>query len=699
VRRYYQKPVAPVEFPPALRARLDACAGSNLADRFRREAVFDSYRPKIAQALALDHLAIAGAQCRWYHKPDALTATGTRVANSFDDARNHTLLQHGELSRAQLGRAFDEQEIRDYAENYARMCAGMLTLEHRADFARSLGVEPPTGRNVTRVGACARLDDPQWWRRQLRRTWTRRAENVMREIGIVRKGREPYASDDAVQARAQMKAKGREFLKNHVAANENGEQLSLFKLAEHSLANPALRRGEFMTRVRGFEEIAADAGHVAQFWTLTCPSAFHAQLSTGQKNPNFARGIVRDAQAWLCKQWARVRAKLKRLSILIYGFRIAEPHHDATPHWHLLLFCRPRDASTIEQVVRRYWLSEYGDEKGAREHRAKCIEIDSTQGSAAGYVAKYVSKNIDGAGAIGDATDEETGRAVGDGVRRVDAWASLHGIRQFQQVGGPPVGLWRELRRITEAVDDEDIERARARADVGDWRGFIYSISGDGIRAGRRTSLRIAREETGELTKYAEEKAAPVIGVRWSSVVEITRPHTWRIQRCGTVAHIGGGNSSQPADTSACVAPDAAAWNGARRGYAVGRGLCGLRLGEHREPKRKGRGRSTATRTPDTASKHGQCIGAVPGSFSSSFSDLGPVAITVRGHEQEPRAERAIPQRPVKPPTAVGGPAGHPGPAVPFFEWERRLATFERERGRYPTAAETIELWSARDAT
>lgn len=483
-----------------------------------------------------------------------------------------------ELREAHITQAFDEEQIRAHADNYSRLCARMRSLDARRSFALYVGVEPPAGKHLTPSGAAARLDDPIWWRRQLRKRWTRKAENSMRALGVVRKGREPYASNEAVRHRRAQKRRGREFLDASVAVNEAGEQLNLLKLAERSLANPAIRRGEFMTRVRGFENIAKDLGHVAEFVTLTCPSFFHAQLAKGGRNPLWKRSVVRDAQAWLCRQWARARAKLKRLSIICYGFRIAEPHHDATPHWHLLAFVPAHAVGTVRDVLRWTWLSEFADESGAATHRVRFETIDPKAGSAAGYVAKYVSKNIDGEGAIGEETDLETGSRIIEGIARVDAWASIHGIRQFQQIGGVPVGLWRECRRLRGVAEDTDIERARAAADAGDWRAFSYAASNDSVPS-RRTALKLEKSETCERNRYDEARPARIVGLRYAGAVAYTRPHRWRIERCGSPGGSGSGRSA----CSMSGMSSAASMRGARH--------------------------------PD----------------SSIFSSLGPVAITVRG--------------------------------------------------------------------
>src|SRR5882672_12980 len=455
---------------------------------------------------------------------EQIDVTDYRAANTY---LGETVTR---LTAAHLHRAYDEQLIRDYGDNYARLCGRSPSLEKRRDFALAMGIEPPAGRSISPAGMAARLECPRWWRAQLRKSWTRAAENSMRELGFIRRGRAPYASNEAVDHRRAQKRRAVDFMQSFVAVNETtGEQLSLWDAHEHSISNPALRRGEFMCRARGFELIAKDMGHVAEFVTLTAPSAFHAQLAAAGANPAFQRQAVRDAQAWLCKMWARARAKLKRLSILFYGFRIAEPHHDATPHWHLLLFLPTSAADSLRAVLRAFWLSELSGEAGATDHRGKVERIDAAKGSATGYVAKYVSKNIHGKGAIANERDHESGTGVAEGIERVETWASVHGIRQFQQIGGPQVTLWREARRLRNRVDDPDIEVARQCADSGRWREFVQCVGG--IHAGRRTNLKLLKVETGERDRYGDCKPARVIGLQWASAIVVTHPDRWRIEK------------------------------------------------------------------------------------------------------------------------------------------------------------------------
>jgi hypothetical protein len=135
-----------------------------------------------------------------------------------------------------------------------------------------------------------------------------------------------------------------------------------------------------------------------------------------------------------------IRAELHRRGIQPYGFRVVEPHHDGTPHWHLLLFMPPEHRATVREVMRHYALQEDGDEPGAALHRFKAIAIDPDKGTAAGYIAKYIAKNIDGHALEKDLLDKPAQQAA----EQITTWATTWGIRQFQQIGGPSVTVWRQ---------------------------------------------------------------------------------------------------------------------------------------------------------------------------------------------------------------------------------------------------------------
>lgn len=532
--------------------------GERLIDRFPRD-LQDQVRRRWVS------IANTGKQYPGLRHPDGFAP--------YAKANLDLTAQWQEAERERLNIAFDEEEIRERARRAAYLCMRMVRLELMQDHARSLGVEPPrVEKNITRVGAAKRLTSEHWWRRQMRKAYTRSAESHLRSLGLVHKRRQVYASDRAVEHRRNRKARDRAMLEEMIAVSDAGDQLELWEVVQKSQANPTLRRAELMTRLRGFEEVARAAGHVAEFVTLTCPSAYHRTHANGTPNERWEGFSPRQGQQWLSKMWARARAKLARISVFFYGFRIAEPHHDGTPHWHAVLFSSVNGTEALRRVLRSVWLSEYAGEPGAGNVRSDFKTIDPARGSAAGYLAKYVSKNIDGF-AVGD--DHETeGQSATESCDRVAAWASAHGIRQFQQVGGPPVTVWREVRRLRDrVVSNTAIEAARQAADAGQWADFIAALGG--IERGRAGDVQLWTEHTGELNQYEEVRGPQIAGVqatcecaqgvvdpgspgkcaRCGRMLRIrTREKIWRIQRkgqgsadhhtAGATARVGSGSVS-----------------------------------------------------------------------------------------------------------------------------------------------------------
>ncbi|ENT2005629.1 replication endonuclease [Salmonella enterica] len=417
------------------------------------------------------------------------------------------------------------------------MRAGFISLQ--------FNVTPPHWERVTKkyVGedeiapAIARMFNDVWWRGRLRRIAAAWREHLQITVGNVSKKKHAYASKNCVTDWREQKRRTREFLKGLDLEDEDGNRISLIEKFDGSVANPAIRRCELMTRIRGFENICNELGYVGEFYTLTAPSKYHATTKAGYRNSKWNGASPSDTQSYLAGLWARIRAKLHREEIRIFGIRVAEPHHDGTPHWHMLMFMLPEDVERVRLIIRDYaWEEDRHELKSDKAKKARFYAeaIDPEKGSATGYVAKYISKNIDGYALDGE-IDDESGELLKETAPAVSAWAARWHIRQFQFIGGAPVTVYRELRRLadTEAAHGLSVEFAAVHdaADAGDWAGYVNAQGGPFVRRDD-LQVRTLYEPRTEFNQYGEETVC-IRGVYDSAIGAgtpiLTRLTQWKI--------------------------------------------------------------------------------------------------------------------------------------------------------------------------
>lgn len=434
------------------------------------------------------------------------------------------------------GLEFDasDDDIAETAQKAVRIAAERIRASHgEAEerdaldrLAKRFRVALPNSR--THAGTVARMCEAAWWRRALRKRF-RRVEQLAIFSGCVHKRAGLYVSDEAYRRSERHARKTARLMEAMEAVNcETGETVGMDEVRAHSLANPANRRAAMMVEIKGLEAYAKTAGFTGYIVHLTCPSRMHARLAeSGDANPRYdGRTSPREAGKYLSRMWNTASRKLKRQGIDYFGLRVAEPHHDGTPHWHMLVFIRKGQERDLLNTLRKYALKDSPDEPGAKEHRFRSEAINPNKGSAAGYVVKYISKNLDGAG-VGE-NDEGGGDAKGTAPRAV-VWSTVWGIRQFQFFGAGSVTPLRELYRLKQPPAPQD---ALLQAI---WQAVHAKDYGAVIALRRGSSARLTvHYELSDSQRYPGETAKRVRGIVFHGeagpTTIVTRPDTWIIR-------------------------------------------------------------------------------------------------------------------------------------------------------------------------
>lgn len=406
-----------------------------------------------------------------------------------------------------------------YDEKITSIARELTTFVNKWKIIEPLQVKTAFEKNEVSVleSWILKLTDDKFIQRKLFRIRDFINEHVAIAMGIVNKRKQAYVSDACVSEWREQKRKNAQFMQMMEVVNESDddERVSLESIFNASSAHPGKRRIELMVRCRGLEELAEKYSYKPVFITQTAPSVFHrnkGELWNGL-NP-------KETQNHLLGQWAKARSSINKLGLQYFGVRVSEPHNDATPHWHLLLFVARPHRKKLLQTLKKYAIETDREElkKAGTDARFKVEFIDKSKGSATGYIAKYIAKNLTAENVEGDQDDEADG-TLKDNVDRVVAWASRWRIRQYQFFGAASVTLWRETRRITEEQEDQVLEMIRQASDKSRWAEFTEAV---------KNQAEIAYED--DVSSY-NEPVKKVIGVVVNGVRHITHIKKYRLER------------------------------------------------------------------------------------------------------------------------------------------------------------------------
>ncbi|WP_145574283.1 replication endonuclease [Yersinia alsatica] len=373
------------------------------------------------------------------------------------------------MTAAHMDMLLDSQMVKLPAENATPR--QILRIYHAvANEARKLSITPPNWDALNDKlrrrgeipydlipGALARLRCATWWKGRLWRLRCQWREEQLRAVMLVHKKTSPYISHEALVYQREQWRRSAEFIRAHDLVNDSGFVMDMEEVVNASASNPHLRYIEMMTTCKGLENLAEMRGDKAMFYTITCPSRYHATLKDGRPNLKWSTKTVRESSNYLVNLFAGIRKKLNRLGLRWYGVRIAEPHHDGTVHWHLMCIMEKQDRAAITQVMRDFAVREDRQELGRNiKPRFDVKPVLKSKGTITSYLTKYLGKNVRGSNIKGKLDKEtgkpivskETGQPLGDDTERAVAWASLHGVQQFRFFGIPSRQVYRELRML-----------------------------------------------------------------------------------------------------------------------------------------------------------------------------------------------------------------------------------------------------------
>jgi len=261
-----------------------------------------------------------------------------------------------------------------------------------------------------------------------------------------------------------------QYLKRQNFQSKNGTAFDLGGLVRRQ----NVKLGERIAITKAMELDAKEKDMDCLFFTVTCPPEMHPSPKYGENSYNGTH--IQEATKFLNKKMTASFKELSKKSISresgdIFGFRVIEPHDDACPHIHCLLFLKRQHIRTLlEEVIKAFdynnlftykrrlrndfdekigillnsLLNSLNSECKTPSTHFKLIKADNHRHSAASpssNLFKYMFEDYD-ASLRGEIYSDAFGTAT---------WRKFVGARAYSIVGWKGfIGAWRNFRKIPE---------------------------------------------------------------------------------------------------------------------------------------------------------------------------------------------------------------------------------------------------------
>ena len=133
-------------------------------------------------------------------------------------------------------------------------------------------------------------------------------------------------------------------------------------------------------------------GKMALFVTITLAPRFHSTINK-KKNTSFNGDLIVEGYQILQKTFESIRKRVSDEFKKMSYIRVAEPHEDLTPHFHILYWVDEKDFEKLKEIITKEIKRNIKNNEGLgfQFDIEKVIEKENSNVTA--YITKYLSKN------------------------------------------------------------------------------------------------------------------------------------------------------------------------------------------------------------------------------------------------------------------------------------------------------------------